>query len=242
MSIEGKLYNTGINIQGNNRTIKLLADKVNFYDSTGTNLNPKIWLDPTTGALHAVDGNFDGTVQAKKIYTRLERLNLNLLEDNGSVIWDNIDWTQDYGQRYSDGILPNILVLYSNNVTENDNSEIMFTLPPASAWANFMFDLYVQKTYKYTRNNVTYYGDEIKVDANNGAIHAFDSLDGASYYTYLYESYVLINPNGYTVDAHNKDRDTYVAGWKPFWHVKLFSDGNYWVIVENDDVSGFTWY
>lgn len=58
--------NCGIDID--NEIIKLKANKVNFYDASGTNLNPKIWIDPTSGALNAVDGNFSGTVKANNLF------------------------------------------------------------------------------------------------------------------------------------------------------------------------------
>lgn len=48
--------------------MKLIANKVNFYDPTGENLNPKVWIDPSTGALHAVDGEFEGTVKADNFF------------------------------------------------------------------------------------------------------------------------------------------------------------------------------
>ena len=60
--IRDDLGDTGINIKSGE--IKLKANKVNFYDSTGTNLNSKIWIDPTDGTLHAVDGEFEGKVTA----------------------------------------------------------------------------------------------------------------------------------------------------------------------------------
>ena len=58
--------NCGIDID--NEIIKLKANKVNFYDASGTNLNPKIWIDPASGALNAVDGNFSGTVKANNLF------------------------------------------------------------------------------------------------------------------------------------------------------------------------------
>lgn len=60
---------TGVNVTDGE--IKLMADKVNFYDSSGTNLNPKIWIDPTTGTLHAVDGDFSGTINAKNLFREI---------------------------------------------------------------------------------------------------------------------------------------------------------------------------
>ena len=58
--------NCGIDID--NEIIKLKANKVNFYDASGMNLNPKIWIDPQTGTLNAVDGDFEGTVKANNLY------------------------------------------------------------------------------------------------------------------------------------------------------------------------------
>ena len=55
----------GINIK--QRIIDLIADKVNFLMPDGST-NAKISIDPTTGALNAVDGNFDGTVRAKNLF------------------------------------------------------------------------------------------------------------------------------------------------------------------------------
>lgn len=62
--IRDDLGDTGINITSGE--IKLKANKVNFYDSSGTNLNSKIWLDSTYGTLHAVDGEFEGKVTAEE--------------------------------------------------------------------------------------------------------------------------------------------------------------------------------
>ena len=55
------LSNTGIDIT--NGTIKLQADKVTFCDANGENTD-KIWIDPTNGTLHAVDGHFSGEITA----------------------------------------------------------------------------------------------------------------------------------------------------------------------------------
>lgn len=51
----------GIDIQ--NGIVNLMADKVTFSNSTGT-ISGKVWIDPETGTLHAVDGYFSGTVNA----------------------------------------------------------------------------------------------------------------------------------------------------------------------------------
>lgn len=65
LSIRAGLLTTGIDIT--NGTIKLIADKVNFYDSAGQNLNSLIWIDPTTGTLHAVDAVLTGSLLSHKV-------------------------------------------------------------------------------------------------------------------------------------------------------------------------------
>lgn len=58
--IKTRLSQTGILIDGNNRKIELQADHTVFKSSAGD--NAKIWIDATDGTLHAVDGNFSGTI------------------------------------------------------------------------------------------------------------------------------------------------------------------------------------
>jgi hypothetical protein len=55
LAIINKLGETGINISGNNRSIELRGDKVTFQNSAGTLQSPKIWIEATSGALHADD-------------------------------------------------------------------------------------------------------------------------------------------------------------------------------------------
>lgn len=55
----------GLNIK--NRVIDLIANKINFLMPDGST-NPLISIDPTTGALNAVDGNFSGTVRASNLF------------------------------------------------------------------------------------------------------------------------------------------------------------------------------
>ena len=63
MMITSKLGQAGVKINGSTRQIDLIAGKVNFLTSGGQT-NPKISIDPTTGALNAVDGTFSGTLRA----------------------------------------------------------------------------------------------------------------------------------------------------------------------------------
>ena len=66
LGITNKLGQTGIRIDGNNRKVNLQADKVTFSDAQGGNTD-KIWIDPTTGTLHAVDGVFEGSLLFHKV-------------------------------------------------------------------------------------------------------------------------------------------------------------------------------
>lgn len=52
----------GIDIQ--NGTVNLFGDRVTFSNADGTVKN-KVWIDPATGAIHAVDGDFAGEITAK---------------------------------------------------------------------------------------------------------------------------------------------------------------------------------
>lgn len=67
-TIEGKLKNTGVRIDGSNRYIELKGDKVKFSDSDGGNQD-KIWIDPKDGTLHAVNGVFTGSLLFHKVLT-----------------------------------------------------------------------------------------------------------------------------------------------------------------------------
>jgi hypothetical protein len=58
----------GLNIK--NRVIDLIANKVNFLMPDGST-NAKVSIDPSTGALNAVDGNFEGTVRAANLFEAL---------------------------------------------------------------------------------------------------------------------------------------------------------------------------
>ena len=69
-TIEARANQAGLVIDGVNNHINLIAGKVNFLTAGGST-NPKISIDPQSGALNAVDGNFEGTVRAKNFYHRL---------------------------------------------------------------------------------------------------------------------------------------------------------------------------
>lgn len=60
-NIGSAFQRTGIDIE--NGIIRLQADKVTFTNSAGT-VSDKIWIDPTYGTLHAVNGDFSGKITA----------------------------------------------------------------------------------------------------------------------------------------------------------------------------------
>lgn len=69
LGVRSDLGTVGININGNNKTVNLIAGKVNFVDPSGNAYAvPKISIDPITGTLKAVDGQFEGTVKANNLY------------------------------------------------------------------------------------------------------------------------------------------------------------------------------
>ena len=73
--IEAKVNDTGVNI--NDGTINLYADKVRFFKnkaSAAAGDPDKVWIDGEYGTLHAVDGEFEGTVNAKAMYSSVEDL------------------------------------------------------------------------------------------------------------------------------------------------------------------------
>ena len=71
LDVDGFAGKTGIDLEDG--TITLKANKVTFTNSSGT-VSDKISIDPTTGTLHAVDGIFEGTLDAKSYLTRFADL------------------------------------------------------------------------------------------------------------------------------------------------------------------------
>lgn len=65
-TLEAILTNTGLRSAGidiSDGTVNLYGDKVTFCDANGGNTD-KIWIDPTNGTLHAVNGHFSGEITA----------------------------------------------------------------------------------------------------------------------------------------------------------------------------------
>ena len=63
----------GLHLDGQNSSINLVAGKVNFIDPNGGS-NTKISIDTETGTLHATDGVFEGTLNAKSYLTQFADL------------------------------------------------------------------------------------------------------------------------------------------------------------------------
>lgn len=95
LSIHSKLGEAGVNINGLTRAINLIAGKVNFLTRSGQT-NPKISIDPETGCLHAVDGEFEGRLTAStygyKVYFASSRTSLrfdDIPADADFYVWKN---------------------------------------------------------------------------------------------------------------------------------------------------------
>ena len=76
------LETAGVHIDGDNSEIRLIAGKVSFIPPTGE--TEKISIDPATGTLHAVDGIFEGTLNAKSYQTQFADLETYCYCDRGA--------------------------------------------------------------------------------------------------------------------------------------------------------------
>lgn len=74
MSIVNKLGETGINIDGNNRSIELRGDIVTFTNSDGS-VSGMVTIDPDTGALHATNAVVTGLSATNATITGLTATN-----------------------------------------------------------------------------------------------------------------------------------------------------------------------
>ena len=201
LSIRDGLGEVGININGASKTIKLLADKVNFYDSTGTSLNPKVWLDPVTGAINAVDGNFEGTVKATNFYS-----NLCLVTGSG---------TTDVGAADT--------VVIGGSGINTATTDIIINLPAAATYKGKVITIYGgQRIASLVANNVeirlnvsghspdsvyqikTAWGTT-GIDGSNNALRSLNNLvlrsNGANWYILEWHNASVNNTTYYIVDA-----------------------------------------
>lgn len=201
LSIRNDLGEVGINIDGASKTIKLLADKVNFYDSTGTSLNPKIWIDPVTGAINAVDGNFEGTIKATNFYS-----NLCLVTGEGTTNVGAAD-----------------TVVIGGSGINTATTDIIINLPAAATYKGKVITIYGgQRIASLDANNVeirlyvnghtpdsvyqikTAWGTTGIISSNN-ALRTLNKLvlrsNGANWYILEWHNVAVVNTTYYIVDA-----------------------------------------
>jgi hypothetical protein len=202
LSIRDDLGEVGINIDSPTKTIKLLADKVNFYDSTGTSLNSKVWLDPVTGAINAVDGNFEGTIKATNFYS-----NLCLVTGSGTTNVGAAD----------------TVVIGGSGINTATNEDIIINLPAAATYKGKVITIYGgQRIASLETNNVqirlyvnghtpdsvyqikTAWGTTGIISSNN-ALRTLNKLvlrsNGANWYILEWHNVAVNNTTYYIVDA-----------------------------------------
>lgn len=165
LNVRTDLGQAGININGNNREIKLLASKVNFYNSAGTALNPLIYIEPSTGKFHAVDGDFEGIVRASTLYQSMANVELGIL----SIQSDVVSAGELINSQACNGKLPNILVLRCiSTYSTTAHGQITVNLPPAGDYQGHRMEVYVQKRLKLTDGSTTRYYPNISLHSSAG--------------------------------------------------------------------------
>ena len=144
-NFESGIAQAGIDID--NGEINLIAGKVNFKTSGGQT-NPKISIDPSTGTLNAVDGNFEGTVKADTLYMSYEEV----------FLYYNVDISPvDIVDRLS--YLPNnIYVRTSSRYSEINYFSVR--LPEATDYDGHVVDFYGQNLY----NTSAQYYTQIRIE------------------------------------------------------------------------------
>ena len=131
-NFESGIAQAGIDID--NGEINLIAGKVNFKTSGGQT-NPKISIDPSTGTLNAVDGNFEGTVKADTLYMSYEEIFLNYNVDTSPIdIVDRLSYLPN-----------NIYVKTSSRYSEINYFSVR--LPEATDYDGHVVDFYGQNLY-----------------------------------------------------------------------------------------------
>lgn len=240
--IRDDLGETGINISGPTKTINLQADRVTFTNSTGT-VNDKIWIDPTYGTLHAVDGYFSGTLSsgttmADAIYTAQEHLEIGQsYPDYGT--WRGIaarykdtynNWTDaaTFGARYQSS---NDLVYGYVLLTNNDNKENRVILD--GYWGSVSAKSYKitptnyggsSKTLNKSQSHFVAFGDCATVNLPSspeaGEIHIIRNARTSD---------ITINSNSNTFKISTWDNDAVSSFTIPRrYTVFLFFDGSTW--------------
>ena len=159
LSIRTALGQTGININGSMREINLIAGKVNFKTSGGQT-NPNISIDPTTGTLSAVNGNFSGIVNAATLYRSFMRINIysGMPGMNGSTL----TLATYLADSTVNKPLPDVFFLYSSTVTAT------VKLPAASQNQGKMIEVVGMYDWSGFRQ-ITVYAEDANMCSISGA-------------------------------------------------------------------------
>ena len=166
-----------------NGLINLRGNKVTFGNTDGT-VTGKVYIDPTTGTLHAVDGDFEGTVKASKYYIAKQTANIDGgISGDTAVIDSGIQLVQVMSYADSSSVL-NYLRL--PKASENDGMQIEIFVT-GLYYAN-KYDVPVELTsaggqimrakaswYTYTCRLTV--GQRIKVYSNGTYWMVFDDID-----------------------------------------------------------------
>jgi len=258
LSITNKLGQTGINIDGNNRTIRLQADKVTFSDSQGGNTD-KISIDPATGTLNAQNAKITGGV----FVDRVDILNEPAFYDNLSgkeVVYRFFDVKKGenlFDNYYAIGELTlksNHLFVCSeglrnrSGVGSYEHNMIELILPPAHHFIGQSIVI-TNESYGFTDDEVLL-EVEYKHDVGNNSDYVclthkdfFQKSD-----TYLYDSAPLdIDGAPYVTDAYEKQvgegktiDSAYLSNG--IWQLLESSQGKkYYEIQDTIEIGSYAW-
>lgn len=225
-AINDSLSETGINIERGEITLR--GNKVSFQNSAGSLATPKIWIDPTSGALNAVDGNFQGTVKASIIYQRRDVVAVGDINPGNT----DVDST-DILDACTDGVLPNILILINDSDGDTNlpadlhNFYKEVHLPAASSFKGFEMDVYATPMLKSSSVYYRY----IKITNDDGD---FQNILGG----YNMGHIAGFNPTSYTFTKFQDLNDTDLL------HIRIvsmqFGTAWKWVIMNMENVSSYS--
>ena len=161
------LERAGIHIDGEDSEINLVAGRVNFVNPDGDPYDePKISIDPTNGTLHAVDGEFEGTVRAKTLFRNYHHLMLSHGETDTFVSHEYLCDLSLYMQgkiKNSDGTyseltpefreLPDVLFIGCRTPYDDTDSQgYAIRLPRPENYQGRMLDIYGEQNMGLTVN------------------------------------------------------------------------------------------
>ena len=165
--IEMKVNDTGVNI--NDGTINLYADKVRFFKNKASATagdQAKVWIEGGDGSLHAVDGKFEGVVNASAMYSSVEDLT------GESLCWDETNYRFDISRK-----LANTYIVYGLA----DPDTIVLPSPSDYIGMEICFYKVAPGTRVPTSANITTSGN--KIISQDSIFSAVSSLRLSSFYT-----------------------------------------------------------